>query len=446
MAEARMFERIQWHEGMLLSPQQFQQESARVDALVGWQSLAAQPTAWGIRRLDIDEAALATGTLRILRIDVVFPNGMAACYDAVAGAQHGLELALAPYAQRMEEGELPVWLAVGATRSSRQPGQPCMFRGIETAAVEDEVSEALACEVPRMAPNLQLMAGKEPGAAYVALRLMDLFKAGEVVQRGAFCPAQLEMMPGAAIARRAAALAAQMRSKAVFIARQSAVPSSRQEDRLAIFEERARLASLVLHLPLLEAVLHAPALQPLPLYLALCAQLGPLSALRPGVVPIEPPAYRHEDSGAAFDTVLTALQGLVDEVSRAWKTCVFSFDGAAFSLPMRAEWLGKRLVVGLRGQGEQGERELAQWMDGVVIGSRNIWTALCERRMLGAPRERIEEAPELELRAGSGFALFAIAVTEEFIVAGQALQVSHPNDHLAAQRPQEMVLFVRGES
>ena len=48
-------DRIQWHEGMLLSPQHFQQESARIDQLIAWHALAADPLAWGVRRLEIDD-------------------------------------------------------------------------------------------------------------------------------------------------------------------------------------------------------------------------------------------------------------------------------------------------------------------------------------------------------------------------------------------------------
>ena len=41
-------DRIQWHEGMLLSPQHFQLESARVDALIGWHTLSSTPYGWGV--------------------------------------------------------------------------------------------------------------------------------------------------------------------------------------------------------------------------------------------------------------------------------------------------------------------------------------------------------------------------------------------------------------
>lgn len=426
---------------MMLTPQHFQQEGARIDALLAWQSMAANPYGWGVRELVIDEALLTTGLLRVQQLEAILPNGMAVTYDSALAQGQPLELDLAPWAEAMAQQDLAVYLVVGNTRSLRQPGQPAMFRGVESPAVEDEVSQALPADVPRMAVNLGLAAGPVPSAAYTSLRLMTVNKGNEIVHRGAYLPAMLDVPAASAVRQRAQQLVTQMRNKAVFLARQTAQPSSRTEDRINLLEQKARLSSLILNLPVLEALLRSPSVHPMPLYLALCAQLGPLATLRPGAVPIMPPAYDHADTAPAFDAVLTALADLVGEVSQEWKTCVFGFDGQAFSLAMQAEWLGARLVIGLRGQPE---REATQWMTGAVIGSQTVWTSLTDRRVLGAPRSRIDAAPELGLRASAGYTLFSVEVSDEFIVAGQALLISNANESLQTQRPQEVVLFIKG--
>jgi len=426
---------------MMLTPQHFQQEGARIDALLAWQSMAANPYGWGVRELVIDEALLTTGLLRVQQLEAILPNGMAVTYDSALAQGQPLELDLAPWAEAMAQQDLAVYLVVGNTRSLRQPGQPAMFRGVESPAVEDEVSQALPADVPRMAVNLGLAAGPVPSAAYTSLRLMTVNKGNEIVHRGAYLPAMLDVPAASTVRQRAQHLVTQMRNKAVFLARQTAQPSSRTEDRINLLEQKARLSSLILNLPVLEALLRSPSVHPMPLYLALCAQLGPLATLRPGAVPIMPPAYDHADTAPAFDAVLTALADLVGEVSQEWKTCVFGFDGQAFSLAMQAEWLGARLVIGLRGQPE---REATQWMAGAVIGSQTVWTSLTDRRVLGAPRSRIDAAPELGLRASAGYTLFSVEVSDEFIVAGQALLISNANESLQTQRPQEVVLFIKG--
>ena len=379
---------------MLLTPQHFQQEGARIDTLLAWQTIATNPYGWGVRELVIDEARLSTGTVSVLRLEAILPNGMAVSYDASSAQVQDMELKLelAPWDGEMTQRDVDVYLVLGNTRSLRQPGQPAMFRGIESAPVEDEVSEALPATVPRMAVNLALMADALPSFGYASLRLMTVNKVNEIVRRGAFLPAMLQVPAEAPMLRRARELATQMRSKALFLARQTAQPSSRTEDRLNLLEQKSRLASLILNLPLLEAVSSCPVVQPLPLYLALCAQLGALTTLRPGAVPLMPPAYDHGDSAAMFDTVLTALSSLVAE----------------------------------------------------VIGSKTVWTSLTDRRVSGAARVKIDVAEELGLRASSGYTLFSIELSEQFIVPDQPLLISNPNESLLAQRPQEVVLFIKG--
>lgn len=444
MAEAVLHDRIQWHEGMLLAPQHFQQESARVDALVGWQALAGQPAAWGVRRLVVDEAMLTRGMLRISLLEAIMPDGMAVRFDAATSQDATLELNLAAYTSA-SAGEVAVYLVVGTARSLRLPGQPSMFRPIAGSLVVDEVSEALDEEVPRMAARVALMAGPPPGAAWVALQLMTVVLDNEIVRRGSYWPAQLAVVMDSPIGLRARALAVLMRAKAVFLAQQSATNASRMEDRMAMLEVRAQLASVTVNLPMLEATLALPVVQPLALYLALCAQLGALAALRPGAVPLAPPDYVHADSYRAFDTVLASLESLALEVSQQWRSVPFTFDGGLYTLALQPGWLTERMVIGLRGQSEP---ELAAWMLDATIGSRTVSASLRDRRMPGAARTPITSAPELGLRAATGTVLFEVAADQEFIVAGQELVISNENGAgkgaRGAVRPQEIVLFIEG--
>ena len=120
---------------------------------------------------------------------------------------------------------------------------------------------------------------------------------------------------------------------------------------------------------------------------------------------------------------------------------MFGFKNGVFSLEVEPQWLGKTLVIGLRGPSE---RELVTWMAGAVVGSETVWTSLSDRRVLGASRKRIDEAPELGVRSSVGYTLFSIEVSSETIVAGQALVISNSNESRAAVRPQELVLFIKG--
>jgi type VI secretion system protein ImpJ len=436
-------DRIQWHEGMLLSPQHFQQESARVDSLLAWHGLASNPQAWGIRRLEIDENLLATGLLRVLALEAVMPDGMAIHFEPQWADSQDLQLDLLPMAAQLEQEELSVYLTVGRARSMRDPAQLSRFIGLQTAQVEDEVSEALPVDVPRMRANLQLAIGNVPSSLLVHMKLLTVHKDNEVFRRGAFMPATLELSQRDPLVQRVHALTVQTRSKAAFLSKQTAVPSSRIEDRLTALEQRERLGRLACMLPLLEAVSRSPGLQPHQLYLALCAHLGQLALLRAGAVPLLPPAWKHADPMGAFEPILQAMESAVGEVSQEWRTHTFRFDAGAFRLDLQPEWMGARLVLGMRGRGD---RELIPWMQTAVIGSQTVWTSLSDRRVLGAVRKPIDDAPELGLRAQSGYTLFSVEPSAEFIVADQPLIVSNANESSQVQRPLELVLFVRGQA
>jgi type VI secretion system protein ImpJ len=83
-------------------------------------------------------------------------------------------------------------------------------------------------------------------------------------------------------------------------------------------------------------------------------------------------------------------------------------------------------------------------MNGALIGTRGVWTALSERRVLGAARRRIDDAPEFGIRSGSGYILFAVEINDQFILADQDLVINNLAVLPSIQRSIEIVLFAKG--
>jgi type VI secretion system protein ImpJ len=224
------------------------------------------------------------------------------------------------------------------------------------------------------------------------------------------------------------------------VAKQTAVPSSKTEDRLAYLEQRERLRNLVTALPTLEAVMRTSPLHPYALYLALVGLLAPLSLLRPGALPVVPPDYNHADPLACLKPVLDALQDSLLEVNQEYREFKFEFRYGAFEIGLKPEWVDKQLVLGLRGQPE---RDLVAWMGGAIVGAQSAYASLREKRVLGAERAHIEVAEDLGVRASSGYTLFSIQTSAALTIGGEPLVVSNTTESAQAQRPQEMVLFVK---
>src|ERR1700755_1596492 len=87
-------EAIQWHEGLMLAPQHFQQLSLRHESLLHYVAGAIAPFNWGVSRegsFMTDKSALADGKLRVMRLDAVMPDGLVVCYDARGDREKGGE-------------------------------------------------------------------------------------------------------------------------------------------------------------------------------------------------------------------------------------------------------------------------------------------------------------------------------------------------------------------
>jgi type VI secretion system protein ImpJ len=434
-------EPVEWFEGMLLAPQHFQLMNARVDSLVAWHTLAAAPFSWGVRRLVFDHGLLPAGVLRVLALDAILPDGTAVTYSAES-SQHGrLELSLEPFAAALADGPIDFYLTLPISASGRQNGEVRRFRSTAGVPVEDVVSQAPPADIPRLVPELALAAGEVPSAMYVSLRLGSVYRDNEVVRLGERLPPLIEIVRDNPLWTTVSALLGQLRGKAAFVARQSAIPSSKTEDRLTQLELKDRLRSLVAALPLAEAVLRTPHLHPLALYLALASLSGSLSMLMPtGLAPV-PPDYDHADPLAVFTPLLRSLRDAISEVSEGYRERKFEFRHGAFEIALQPEWVGERLVVGLRGQSD---RDLRAWMEGATVGSQSVYPSLRSRRVLGAERRVVDHAEDLGLRSGSGYLLFEIDAHTLLVRASETLVVGNLNESASVQRPLEMLLFVKG--
>lgn len=430
-------DRIQWHEGLLLAPQHFQQESARVDALLGWHTLTGAPYAWGIKRLKFDQALIASGTLRVLELEAILPDGTAVAVMPDDPQAIDLSLKLDPLRDALEQGPQTVWLCLPVSRNMKMPEVASRFLSVKAEPVEDQVSDAAPADIPRLVPNLSLAAGDAPPALTVGMAVASVLDDDGVVRLGDVLPALLDLNAAPPLLEAVREFARTLRSKAAFIARQAAgAPQAEQRaERLLLLQ---RLSCLVPALPVIEAQLQAAVIPPWPLYLALCNLLGPMSLLRPGALPVTPPPYDHAQPHLSFGPLLDELGNNLAEVSQDYREIGFEWSDGAFALALRPEWVGQRLVVGLKGTRDS---ELEEWMDTAVIGPAHTFGELRARRVLGYRRARIAGAPELQLRSLPDVMLYEIVPGPE-LLRGDARLVIGPSGRTGQGRPTSVALFV----
>jgi len=71
-----MNNRVLWTEGMLLTPQHFQQHDRYIDYLIQNKYACQQPYYWGFKSIKFSQELLTAGKVRLLNCVAIFPNGI----------------------------------------------------------------------------------------------------------------------------------------------------------------------------------------------------------------------------------------------------------------------------------------------------------------------------------------------------------------------------------
>lgn len=421
---------VQWHEGMLLTPQHFQQSDSRHEALVQYGTLAIDPYCWGVRRLTFDTELLPTGIFRVLDLEAVMPDGLVARY--ANDVQRPLDLDLNPHIGAMKSDNVTVHLAVATRAVNEMNGSLSRFEAYEGPPVRDANTGEGDLRLPRLRPRLILLASEEPPAKYVSFPLVKLRFRDEAVTAADFIPPTTAVRLDSPLGIMCSQLAARIREKAMLLA-----------ERVRSLEDRFRVHSLVAGLPQFEAVLGTGLSHPYPLYLALCSLAGQLSALGNSMAPPVFDMYRHADLRRTFTPVLDyAARMLAEGVPETYAAHPFEFKEGGFSRLFDGAWATKRLILGLRLPTGVSEREMITWSEQCLIGSESVIPSLRDKRILGAGRQFIER--EGDLSPARGVVFFVLSADPQFVKAGEVLRIVGLGERGLAFRPLEIVLYVSG--
>ena len=435
---------VQWHEGMLLAPQHFQQMALRQDALLHYHALLLAPFHWGVRHLRLDPVRLVDGVFRVLELEAVMPDGLVVTSLPGEGAE--LSADLGAQVEAMREHPLSIHLGVAGRLRGLSPveGEMARYESIDGEPVADENTGDGDLRMARLRPRLRLLLADQPPARYTSLPLARVAYRNETFELlPTYVPPLLRVTLDSPLGELCAAIARRLREKAVFLAEQVRSPSLAARPS-QLLETRALIASLVEALPAFEAVLHTNVSHPYPLYLALCSLVGHVAAVGHGLLPPVLAPYDHRDLYATFEPARAfVFQALDEGILESYAGYPFLLREGSFFLPFDPAWVGRSLVLGLRAREGVTQQEILGWMEGCLIASRPKMPALRAKRVVGAARQSTEG--DGDLVPGRGVTLFALTAEPEFIVPGELLEIRNLDDREARQRPAEIVLYVRNQ-
>jgi type VI secretion system protein ImpJ len=439
-----MPEAIQWHEGMMLAPQHFQQQTQRMEQLMLYHVMAAAPFHWGILHLNIDRALLMSGVFRVLEIDAIMPDGLVVHHSSGQGSE--LDLDIAPFADTIGQTPLTVHIAAPAAKvgTGAVPGELARYESVEGPPVLDENGGDGEVRIPRLRPRLSLLAttgsGQKPPQKFVTFPLAQVVYHNEAYALTGFIPPTLRVGQHSALGRLCGDIARRAREKALLLSERTGMPSS-SGNQLVLQETIAEIRALVTGLPPLEALIATNAAHPFNLYLALCGVVGHMAAFAAGGTPPLLSRYDHDNIEATFAEIVSFTQRMLDRVKDSFVAIPFQFDSGKFSLAMQEPWLKRDLVIGVRGSPSMSESDIAAWVEGSLIASRKRVEMLWEMRVTGAPRRVIEADESLQIVPGRGVVLVSIDNDPNYILVGDSLEIWNSDERGARYRPSEIVFY-----
>ena len=310
--------KVLWGEGLFLRPQHFQQQDQYHEHRLHESVKALHPYAWGVSHLQLDRDALASNTLRVLELSLMFPDGEMYCAPGNDPLPQALDLShLGPGQTVTFHAALPALKHFGGNLTpTGETGNSAHFAQ-SSSETADVYTRAALAELNYLKKSLRLVAESEPRDAYVHFPLLRLRR----LSNGGFELDPTFMAPSLSV-RSAPLLMLQLRRLMDALqAKVSALQGHHREPSKNVMEYRSGDMSTFWLLHTASSAFaslshfHAhPSLHPERLYQQLLGLAGALMTFSKHYVLSDLPAYLHNDPAPSFARLHLIIRELLDTV------------------------------------------------------------------------------------------------------------------------------------
>lgn len=434
---------IQWYEGMLLSPQHFQQLEMRWQQILTRHIGHLSPYHWGILSLKFDPVTLPTGLLRVLELKALMPDGLPVEFIANPEGPH-LEIDLTAHRDLLlsthsqNAGTIHLCIPEYTLGSSPVIGEWPRFNSVEGGEIADDNVQDNIIRIPRLMPKLTLYFGEVPPPRYISFPIARVAFQDDTYSLHNYLPACFTVSQRSHLGEKVGQLMAKFREKAAYL-------SEKWQTLIGtplLLEASTQLRPLVQCIPLMEPLILSDRAHPFMIHQTLCQIAGNLATLRLGQMPPLFQPYNHNDILGSINPVFEWCNTILDSLEKAYSLILFTHRDQAFSIMLQEEIYTKRLLIGIKSPPGMTEKELQDWMEDAIIVSESMLESVRIRRMTGASRTMITESELYDLMPGRGVLIFKLTTDTEFIRPGERLIVFNPADS-KEKRPVEVVLYLK---
>lgn len=443
---------VHWSEGLLMSPQHFQQADYFAQQLITHQLQRVSRFYWGVIDARISEIEFAAGTISLSALHCVFPDGAVVQFEAddvenvvasrgigavnlvlgdldvPAGQSFTVSLALAKY---------------GPGCASDEDSDLKRFASVNEGLVADIGDVLNQVDVVKLQPLVRLVleAKSSPNVS-----VMPLFKVEKMLDDSfrfkAFTPPQLcvsndYQVNGVAVWNRIWTIVSKARAKAVEL--RSLLTDKRSEE-VVLEQQRRRIIVLSSSLLGVEAKLEAEC-HPFDVYCALLDYAGQVAAIREDPVPPKFRRYVHNDLDGTFGPLLDFIEETIESVRVDYSIAQFSLDeDGNFVGSIASRRAGNEILLSFQVPAGRSKDEVGLWVENAYICEAARYQELEISRDLGLTRSRVQKYPPLDLIESGKEVLFVVSAENQ---APTQLLISGSNIALEASKPSLILSFMR---
>lgn len=438
---------INWHEGMLLSQHQFQQNDLRHFHILANQLRLLSSNHFGVCHLRIDTVALPDGVYRINEIQAVFPDGLIHSYFSDERIKlKPLEINIS---SNMKDGEseVTIYLAIAeiVDGASQVVGKHQRFYSVDGASVKDENIQDNEVKIPRLVPNVFLHIGDQLPNLCTGFPLCKILRIDGVYQVKNWTPPCFFILKHFPMFERCLKLALNIREKATFLSEKLKNQSGSAN---ATTGTEQILKQLLMILPKFEALIYSDHIRPYSLYEALAEILGSVAVIRPtDMIPVMHP-YDHNDIDSCIYPLIQLIEYYISTIERGFVTIPLNKKDRFFyhylSLNDLESCKDNKIYIGIKGVHRNAYNDVETWMNDAIIVSDHALEDVRERRVKGAVRSIVKDDMISKIMPGSGVMLFEVSTDSSFVKPEQNIHIFNPGDNLNI-RPTEITMYIPRE-
>lgn len=448
---------VHWFEGMLLSPQHFQQNNTYIEQLMYHQLQRITPYFYGAIQLTFDQSLIAENQLQVQHLHAVMTDGTVVQYSTKndygneQSNQELLNIDLSRFNDIKEYTPFFIYLAIarqnGACASDSNT-ELKRYNSINTGRVVDQNDPLNLVDLVRLSPKLQLLGEQERSPNYSYFPIAKLHKSGD----GSFkllkyTPPMLAVSTlisdtpaRSPIGQDIEKLVTSIRTKATeqrnyFIEKQS------QGTELTSVQ-KLNLHYLGQHLPGIEVLLKSEKCHPYDLYLALINLAAGMAIILDDVLPSIYPAYNHEDIDGTYEKVIIDINKIIEKLELNFEVHLFELnEQSEFHYPYSNTPENENLMLSFKLAPGVSRRQLKQWVENACICTEDKKIELSLDRIIGAQRKQVTEFSELHLEDNNDELFFYITSQPEFFSTEDSIVIASSDQKLNQYAPQSIRWF-----